>query len=100
MALKVWHVGVSLLKSELYGWLRVNQGDPWYCHFPMYDEAYFKGLTSEELITTKNKSGHTVQRWVKKFTRNEPRISGTTPGSGQYGRHGLLFTQTLGTHAK
>ncbi|RLJ34205.1 phage terminase large subunit GpA-like protein [Chryseobacterium sp. 7] len=69
---KVWHVGVSLLKSELYGWLRVNPGDPGYCHFPMYDEAYFKGLTSEELITTKNKNGHTVQRWVKKFTRNEP----------------------------
>ncbi|MEI7488953.1 MAG: phage terminase large subunit family protein [Chryseobacterium sp.] len=69
---KVWHVGVSLLKSELYGWLRVNEGDPGYCHFPMYDETYFKGLTSEELILTKNKSGHMTQRWVKKFTRNEP----------------------------
>lgn len=69
---KVWHVGVSLLKSELYGWLRLEEGSPGYCHFPMYGEDYFKGLTSEELILTKNKSGHTVERWVKKFTRNEP----------------------------
>ena len=69
---KVWHVGVSLLKSELYGWLRLEEGDSGYCHFPSYDEIYFKGLTAEELILTKNKSGHTVERWVKKFTRNEP----------------------------
>lgn len=69
---KVWHVGVSLLKSELYGWLRLEEGDNGYCHFPMYDENYFKGLTAEELVLTKNKSGHSVERWVKKFTRNEP----------------------------
>lgn len=69
---KVWHVGVSVLKSELYGWLRLEEGDPGYCHFPQYDEKYFKGLTAEELILTKDKSGHTVERWVKKYTRNEP----------------------------
>lgn len=69
---KVWHVGVSLLKSELYGWLRVEPGSPGYCHFPQYDENYFKGLTAEEVILEKNKSGHMVNRWVKKFKRNEP----------------------------
>ncbi|ODS87286.1 MAG: hypothetical protein ABS44_11765 [Chryseobacterium sp. SCN 40-13] len=69
---KVWHVGVSMLKSELYGWLRVGEDDPGYCHFPQYDENYFKGLTAEELILTKNKNGQLVERWVKKFNRNEP----------------------------
>jgi len=69
---RVWHVGVSLLKSELYGWLRVGEGEAGYCHFPRYDENYFKGLTSEELILTKDKSGHMVERWVKRYARNEP----------------------------
>lgn len=70
--IKVWHVGVSMLKAELYGWLRLEHGMPGSCHFPQYDENYFKGLTAEELILTKNKNGHTVERWVKKFKRNEP----------------------------
>ncbi len=69
---KVWSVGVSLLKSELYGWLRLEEGEGGYCHFPRYDENYFKGLVSEELVITKNKEGRDVKKWVKKFTRNEP----------------------------
>jgi len=69
---KVWRVGVSLLKAELYGWLRLEPGQPGYCHFPQYGEEYFKGLTAEELILTKDKDGHTVERWVKKYARNEP----------------------------
>lgn len=69
---KVWHIGVSVLKSELYGWLRLEPGENGYCHFPQYDENYFKGLTAEQLVITKNKNGQDVQAWVKKFTRNEP----------------------------
>lgn len=69
---KVWHVGVSLLKSELYGFLRVDKGENGYCHFPQHGEEYFKGLLSEELLTVKQKSGRTVQQWVKRYTRNEP----------------------------
>lgn len=71
--LKVWHVGVSMLKSELYGWLRLSEGDPGYCHFPQYDEHYFQGLLAEELAITKdNKTGKMVQAWRVKYKRNEP----------------------------
>lgn len=65
---KVWHIGVSLLKEELYGWLKL-EGQ---CHFPQYDENYFKGLISEELITTKDKKGRNIQVWKVKYKRNEP----------------------------
>lgn len=71
-SVKVWQVGSSLLKSELYGWLRLEPGQPGYCHFPQYDENYFKGLTAEELVLTKDKKGRDKQAWVKKFKRNEP----------------------------
>lgn len=69
--LKVWGVGVSLVKSELYGFLRLAEGlesDPdkfGFCHFPMYGEDFFLQLTSEELVTTKNKKGFDVKEWIK-----------------------------------
>jgi phage terminase large subunit GpA-like protein/intein/homing endonuclease len=51
--MKYWPVGVSVCKSELYGNLRLEKnGDIYpdgYCHFPEYDEEYFKGITAEEL---------------------------------------------------
>jgi phage terminase large subunit GpA-like protein len=75
--IKVWPVGVSTLKSELYGWLNLNgAGDdgifpPGFCFFPQYDEEYFKMLTAEQLMKTKNKKGQTVYSWVKTYERNE-----------------------------
>lgn len=74
---RVWPVGVSTLKTELYGWLNLNgAGDdgvypPGYCHFPQYDEQYFKMLTAEQLMKRKNKKGQTVYEWVKTYERNE-----------------------------
>lgn len=74
---KVWPVGVSYLKSELYGWLNLNgAGDDGiyphcFCHFPQYPEDYFKGLTAEKLVQRK-KDGHTKYMWVKGPDRNEP----------------------------
>lgn len=66
----VWPVGVSITKSELYGFLRLNipEGNQPYpagfCHFPEYDQEYFKQLTSEQLVTTKNaKTGRQVLEW-------------------------------------
>ncbi|MFT4061090.1 MAG: phage terminase large subunit family protein [Edaphocola sp.] len=69
---KVWHVGVSVLKAELYGWLRLEEGAGGFCHFPQYGEEYFKGITAEELVVTKNARGQDVQAWKKKYQRNEP----------------------------
>ena len=76
--LQLWRVGTNLIKSELYGLL---QKDPpkdlledypdGYCHFPQYDEEYFKQLTAEKRIITKNKKGFNVVEWVKTRDRNE-----------------------------
>jgi phage terminase large subunit GpA-like protein len=72
---KVWHIGVSVIKHELYGWLRQEkiEGDtpPGYCHFPQYEPEYFKGLTAEQ-IELKVVKGYKKYQWVKKYERNEP----------------------------
>jgi phage terminase large subunit GpA-like protein len=73
---KVFSLGVSLLKSELYGWLKmlqpVNEETPTgYSHFPEYDEEYFRQLTAEKLIIKKNRRGFAQTEWVKDRERNE-----------------------------
>lgn len=74
-ALGIWNIGVSLLKSELYGRLRLEKNEhgipPGFCHFPdTYDAHYFKMLTAEELRPVIFK-GFTRYEWVKTFVRNE-----------------------------
>ncbi len=73
---KVWMVGVSIIKTELYGWLKLQRldGEEYpngYCHFPMYDEHHFRSLTAEQVEYVKNKKGFTKLGWVKKYERNE-----------------------------
>lgn len=79
---RLWMVGVSMAKHELYAWLGLEQpveGEPFpegYCHFPEhadYGKDYFQGLTAEEWVREKNKrTGRWVSRWRKTFERNEP----------------------------
>jgi len=75
-AVKVWTVGGNILKSELYGWLKMDKPEdgqpftPGYCHFPMYDLEHFKRLTAEQLMK-KTSKGHTSYEWVKVSERNE-----------------------------
>ncbi|MFA5262034.1 MAG: phage terminase large subunit family protein, partial [Candidatus Omnitrophota bacterium] len=69
--MKYWPVGVSVLKTELYGLLRLDKPtesfpDGW-CHFPEYDEEYFKGLTAEEMVIIGRRF-----EWRKIRERNEP----------------------------
>ncbi len=69
--MKLWPVGVSILKSELFQLLNVlTEGAPGYCHFPEYPPEYFKQLTAEQLIT-KVVKGYTKQEWQKIRDRNE-----------------------------
>lgn len=74
--IRVWPVGVSVIKTELYGWLRLNkavdgEADPHgYCHFPEYDPEYFKMLTAEHQVTKLTK-GFRRSEWVKIRDRNE-----------------------------
>jgi phage terminase large subunit GpA-like protein len=72
--IKLWNIGVSVLKSELYGWLRQEkiEGVPdGYCHFPQYGPEYFKGITSENM-EYKIVRGFRKYEWIKRYDRNEP----------------------------
>jgi len=76
--LKPWHVATGMLKSELYGWLKLERpteegGDPFppgYCHFPQLPEEFFKQLTAEQLVT-KIVKGYRKPEWVCMRERNE-----------------------------
>lgn len=79
--IKMWPVGVNVVKEQLYKWLMLNRptdeslaaGGEWptgYCHFPEWDKDYFKQLTAEILITRADKRGFPVQEWEKIRTHN------------------------------
>ena len=75
-SMRLYNVGVSFLKSELYACLRLEKDSngvppPNYCHFPEYDEHYFRGLTAEEQVV-KVVRGYRRPQWVKRYERNEP----------------------------
>lgn len=78
-SLLLWPVGASLIKTELYGWLKQDKptdesGDehPFgYCHFPEYPEEYFRGITAEEIVPRLVK-GFRRYQWEKVYERNEP----------------------------
>jgi len=72
--IRLWPVGVSLLKSELYHALKLKRSKKrvptGYCHFPEYEAEYFKQLTAEQLVTRTVK-GYQKQEWQKIRDRNE-----------------------------
>lgn len=74
--IKLWLVGVSMVKHEIYAWLRQtvleDGSEPHgYCHFPQYDQRYFKGLTAEK-VQYRITRGYRKPEWVKHYERNEP----------------------------
>lgn len=74
--LLLWSVGVSLIKTELYGYLKLQPPledelfAPGFVHFPQYGPDYFKQLTAEQLVLRRNKKGQTKYEW-EKTGRNE-----------------------------
>lgn len=75
---KLWTIGVNIIKSELYGDLQKelpeNIDDPLpagFIHFPMYDLEYFLQLTAEEKRVKKDAKGYPVVEWIKTRDRNE-----------------------------
>ena len=72
-------IGVDAGKALIYQRLKHQTKGPNYCHFPMneeagYDEAYFRGLTSEKMVVRFRK-GRPVVVWEIKdasYKRNEP----------------------------
>lgn len=75
-SLGLYSIGVSILKGELYGWLKAKRNEngefpDGYCFFPnAYDEHFFKMLTAEQLQKEVVK-GFTKYVWVKVRERNE-----------------------------
>lgn len=74
---RMWPVGVSVIKTELYGFFRLKppleQDEPTptgFCEFPQYEKEYFLQLTAEQRIR-RTINGRAVTRWEKKYERNE-----------------------------
>ncbi len=71
-------LGVDAGKESITKWLLIKEAGEKYCHFPSneglgYDNAYFKGLTSERKVETTDRNGNIKTKWVKKRgVRNEP----------------------------
>jgi phage terminase large subunit GpA-like protein len=76
--LRVWPVGVSLAKSQLYSWFRMDPpgpGEPLpaaWSHWPEYGEQYFRGLCSEDMRVRTKRDGRIAFEWVQTYLRNEP----------------------------
>jgi phage terminase large subunit GpA-like protein len=66
---RVWPVCGAVAKSEVYGFLRLAKPireEPYqdgFCHFPEYDDDYFKQLTGEHLVPHKNRRGFQRLEW-------------------------------------
>lgn len=74
--LNLWQVGVNVLKSELYGRLKLSLAEAaetpnGFCFFPQYAEEYFRQLTAEQVMIRRNPRGFTKQEWEKTRERNE-----------------------------
>jgi phage terminase large subunit GpA-like protein len=74
---KVWPVNGSMIKEDLYRWLRLDRHTeegslypPGFCHFPKYGAEYFKQLTAEQLVTRVVR-GYRRAEWQKTRERNE-----------------------------
>lgn len=74
--IKMWPVGVSVIKEQFYKWLMLRrptdeqlaEGAQWptgYCHFPEWDEDYFKQITAEILVERKDNKGFVKSVWER-----------------------------------
>jgi len=76
---RLWPIGVNIIKSELYGDLMhpmpddIMDGFPGgFIHFPQYDMEYFQQLTAEKKEVKKDKrTGKIKTVWKKTRERNE-----------------------------
>lgn len=72
----IFPVGVNEAKLLIYDRLNIEEKGPEYCHFPfdgVYNQQYFKELTSELVTYETNRKGDQVIRFIKPdHLRNEP----------------------------
>lgn len=70
-------IGVDTGKELVITRLKIEFEGPGYCHFPIepekgYDEAYFKGLTSEKRVIKYHKGRPRIEWHKKSGVQNEP----------------------------
>lgn len=76
--LKVYSLGVHIIKAELYGFLKqsinIETGEVpnGYCYVLAKEPNFYRGLVAEEQQLVKNKRGFDEYVWVKTYERNEP----------------------------
>lgn len=76
-SLRIWKVGVNIIKSEIMGFLRAEKPEdgqpfpPGFFHFPEYGEEYFKQLTAEHIERERDRDGYFNWVWKKHYERNE-----------------------------
>lgn len=75
---KLWKVGVNMIKSEVYGDLKkdppldlIEKYPAGFIHFPEYEMEYFLQLTAEQRKVERDSKGYNKIVWVKKRERNE-----------------------------
>ena len=75
---RLWMIGVNLIKDEVYGGLKLSPPDDiidgypaGFTHFPQYDLEYFRQLCAEKRILVKKPNGFTKYSYVKHYERNE-----------------------------
>lgn len=74
--LRIFPVGGSVAKQELYAWLKLRRGEDGeypagYCHFPEYDLDFFMQLTAEHLVKHVNRETNQSTLRFEKFTARE-----------------------------
>ena len=72
---QLFSLGVHSLKNVVFSRLRVRTPGPGYCHFPeieTYGDVYFRGLTSEKLVTRFHKGFKRTEYVKMGGARNEP----------------------------
>lgn len=73
---QLWKVGSSVVKEQFYDWLgkkrpteeQLRSGRLYpvgFCHFPEYDEEYFKQITAEQRVKVVDKKGFERYVWEK-----------------------------------
>ena len=69
---ELYPIGVDIAKGIIYNRLKFTEPGPGYAHFPigMEDEFYLQ-LTAEKLVTSYDKSGFKIKKWVKTRERND-----------------------------
>lgn len=69
----VYVVGVDAAKDQVFGYLKLRDAGPGYCHFPHdREDSYFSGLASETVVTKYSK-GFPVREYRRRTGgRNEP----------------------------